>query len=62
LPALNQKYGAPNVTTQEVSNAFGAKLTNKIYTWELNGMRIVVSKYAGIIQKSGIAITNPKLN
>ena len=62
LPPLRAKYGEPTRHhTERMKNAFGANYTNDIYEWHLGNMDIVVRKYLGRLDQSGITISNPRL-
>lgn len=54
--ALTEKYGEGSITSEILSNAFGAKFENETISWTDSEGRMVVRRYAGKIDTGSLVI------
>ena len=60
--ALSAKYGAPaSITTAEYQNAFGAKFSGTVATWENTVSKIILTQYSRSRDYSGLVIEHKAL-
>lgn len=59
--ALTGKYGAPSVTTVEYQNAFGAKFTGSVATWDNSVSTMTLRQYGGTVEYSALLIEHKAL-
>jgi len=59
--ALTGKYGAPSVTSAEYQNAYGAKFTGNIATWDNNVSTITLRQYGGTVEYSTLVMEHKAL-
>jgi hypothetical protein len=60
--ALTGKYGSPSsVTAVDYQNAFGAKITRSVVTWDNSVATMCLRQYDGSVEYSGLVIENKAL-
>ncbi len=59
--ALTGKYGAPSVTAVEYQNAFGAKFSGSVATWDNNVSTITLRQYGGTVEYSALVMEHKAL-
>jgi hypothetical protein len=59
--AFSGKYGTPFVTIVEYQNAFGAKFTGSVATWDNSLSTIVLRQYGGSVEYSALLIEHKAL-
>lgn len=59
--ALTGKFGAPSITSAEYQNAYGAKLTGKIATWDNSISTITLRQYGGTVEYSALVMEHKDL-